>query len=86
MLYANLDMISNAIVDNTKKQSARNTTVTKFMKTFNIMLDDQEDKTLDFNDGSNLFDLLQIIENSDSAVLEKFQIFMEFQALNLMAN
>ena len=77
MLYANLDMISNAIVDNTKKQSARNTTVTKFMKTFNIMLDDQEDRTLDFNDGSNLFDLLQIIENSDSAVLEKFQIFME---------
>jgi hypothetical protein len=70
-------MISNTIVDNTKKQSARNTTVTKFMRTFNIMIDDQEDKSLDFNDGSNLFDLLQIIENSDSTVLEKFQIFME---------
>lgn len=47
------------------------------MKTFNIMLDEQEDKTLDFNDGSNLFDLLQILENSDSVALEKFQTFME---------
>jgi hypothetical protein len=50
MLYANLDIISNSIIDNTKKQSARNTTITKFMKTFNIMLDGQEDKSIDFND------------------------------------
>jgi hypothetical protein len=50
MLYANLDMISNKIIDNTKKQSARNSAVTKFMKTFNIIVDGQEDKTLEFND------------------------------------
>lgn len=90
MLYANLDMISNSIIDNTKKQSARNTTITKFMKTFNIMLDGQEDKSIDFNDWSNLFDLLQIIENSDPATLEKFQTFMEkvsdYSGLNRWSN
>ena len=77
MLFANLDMISDRIVDNTKKQSARNSVVTKFMKTFNIILDGQEENGIDFNDWSNLFDLLQIIENSDPTVLEKFQLFME---------
>ena len=77
MLYANLDMISNKIIDNTKKQSARNSAVTKFMKTFNIIVDGQEDKTLEFNDWSNLFDLIQLIENSEPDVLERFQVFME---------
>ena len=77
MLFANLDMISDRIVDNTKKQSARNSVVTKFMKTFNIILDGQEESGIDFNDWSNLFDLLQIIENSDPTALERFQLFME---------
>ena len=77
MLEANLDIISDNIVDNTKKQSARNSIITKFLKTFNIISDIQEDKSIDFNDWSNLFDLLQIIENSDTVALEQFQIFME---------
>ena len=77
MLYANLNMINNNIIDNAKKQSTKNSIITKFMKTFNIMTDGQEDKSIDFNDWSNLFDFLQIIDNSDPNVLENFQLFME---------
>ena len=77
MLYANLDMISDRIVENTKKQSARNSVITRFMKTFNIIEDGQDNKGIEFNDWSNLFDFIQIIENSDPAVLDKFQDFME---------
>ena len=47
------------------------------MKTFNIITDNQEDKSLEFNDWSNLFDFIQLVENSDSQTLDKFQIFME---------
>ena len=54
------------------------------------MIDDQEDKSLDFNDGSNLFDLLQIIENSEPSVLANFQNFMrrimEYSWLKWWAN
>lgn len=78
MLNSNLDMISNNIVNNTKKQSAVNSVVTRFMKTFNIIKDGQENRSIEFNDWSNdLFDLLQIIENSNPAVLEQFQVLME---------
>ena len=64
MLHANIDMISKKIIDNTRGQSTKNSAVMNFMKTFNIIIDDQEDKDLEFNDWSNLFDLLQIIENT----------------------
>jgi hypothetical protein len=50
MLFANLDMISDRIVDNTKKQSARNSVITRFMKTFNIIEDGQDNKGIEFND------------------------------------
>jgi hypothetical protein len=50
MLYANLDMISDRIVENTKKQSARNSVITRFMKTFNIIEDGQDNKGIEFND------------------------------------
>jgi hypothetical protein len=50
MLYANLDMISDRIVENTKKQSARNSVITRFMKTFNIIEDRQDNKGIEFND------------------------------------
>lgn len=77
MFNANFDMISNAIVDNTKKQSAKNSVITKFMKTFNIILDGQEERKIDFNNWSNIFDFIQIIDNSNSDTLNQFQIFME---------
>jgi hypothetical protein len=51
--------------------------VVKFMKTFNIIVDGQEDRSFEFNEWSNLFDFLQIIENSDPSALERFQLFME---------
>jgi hypothetical protein len=50
MLYANLDMISDRIVENTKRQSARNSVITRFMKTFNIIEDGQDNKGIEFND------------------------------------
>lgn len=64
MLYANLDMISNRIIDNTKRQSAMNSVVTKFMKTFNIIPTQWEFGSIDFNTSSNLFDIIQIIEET----------------------
>lgn len=62
MLNANLDMISNSIIDHTKRQSTMNTAITKFMTTFNIMSPYWWFSSLDFNDWSNLFDVIQIIE------------------------
>jgi hypothetical protein len=50
MLYAKIDMIGDKIMENTKKQSAINSSVTKFMKTFNIITEGQEGKTIEFND------------------------------------
>lgn len=76
MIHANLELIGNTIINHTKKQSARNSIITKFMKTFNIISDEQFENTIDVNDWSNMFDFLQIIENSDSTSLETFQVFM----------
>ena len=80
MLYTDIDIISDSIVNNAKKQSAINSVVTKFMKTFNIIIDGQEKKSIEFNDWwnwSDLFDFLEIINNSDSDTLDKFQLFMK---------
>lgn len=77
MLNANIDLIGDAVVNHTKKQSARNSVIIKFMKTFNIILDEENMKNIDVSNESNMFDLIQIIENSDSTALETFQIFME---------
>ena len=80
MLYKKIDMIGDNIMENTKRQSAINSTVTKFMKTFNIITEWQETKTIEFNwwwEWSDLFDFLEIINNSDSDVLDKFQLFMK---------
>ena len=85
-----INLIEDAIIAWTEKQSERNSVITNFMKTFNIILDTQEDKSIDFNDWSNLFDLLQIIENSEPSVLANFQNFMrrimEYSWLKWWAN
>ena len=72
-----INLIEDAIIAWTEKQSERNSVITNFMKTFNIILDTQESKSIDFNDWSNLFDFLQIIENSEPDVLANFQNFMK---------
>lgn len=80
MLYAKIDMIGDKIMENTKKQSAINSSVTKFMKTFNIITEWQEGKTIEFNDWGNwsdLFDFLEIISNSNPDTLDKFQLSMK---------
>jgi len=64
MLNINLDMISNSIINHTKRQSAVNSIITKFMTTFNIMSPSWWFGSLDFNEWSNLFDLIQIIERT----------------------
>ena len=64
MLNINLDMISNSIINHTKRQSAVNSIITKFMTTFNIMSPSWWFSSLDFNEWSNLFDLIQIIERT----------------------
>jgi hypothetical protein len=50
--------------------------IINFMKTFNVLFDGQEDTNIDFNDWSNLYDFIQLVENSDSNTLNKFQILM----------
>ena len=47
------------------------------MKTFNVIFDEQEDRSFDFNNWSNLYDFIQLVENSDSDTLNKFQILMQ---------
>ena len=42
------------------------------MKTFNITSNSRKFNNLDFNDGSNLFKVIQILDNSDSTSLEYF--------------
>lgn len=66
MLNGNYDMISNAIVDNSRKQNVINSTVTKFMKTFNIIPSSWNFDNLQFSAWSNLFDIVQIIEETGS--------------------
>ena len=61
MLNINLDMISNSIINHTKRQSAVNSIITKFMTTFNIMSPSWWFSSLDFNEWSNLFDLIYLI-------------------------
>lgn len=93
MLNANIDLISSTVIDHTKGQSAINSVITKFMKTFNIMSDIGAYNGIDFNEWSNLFDLIQIIENTgdskdgDVQSLEYFNnmfmpTIMEYSGLN----
>ena len=77
MINVNLDLISDTVIEHTKKQNAMNSLIMKFMKTFNIISWEEDASNIDINDGSNMFKLIQIIENSEPNILNKFQIFME---------
>ncbi len=76
-LNSQMNLLSDVVINSSKKQSAINSIVLKFMKTLNVITDTQKIINIEVNDWSNFFDFLQIIENSDSTDLEKFQIFME---------
>lgn len=74
--HSQMTLLSDVIVENSEKQSAVNSIVIKFMKTFNIIDNNQEIKDIEVSNWSDLFDFLQVINNSNPYDLENFQIFM----------
>ena len=72
VLNSQLGLIGNAIKLSTENQAQKNSAITEFMKTFNITSNSRKFNNLDFNDGSNLFKVIQILDNSDSTSLEYF--------------
>lgn len=72
-----IDIMWEMIKSHTEKQSTKNSIINAFAKTFNIIPDIWDSKSIEFLEWSNLFDVLQIIENSDSESLSNFSIFMD---------
>ena len=75
-LNSQVNLLSNAIVESSKKQSAINSIVVNFMKTFNVIADPQNIENIEINNWSDLFDFLEIISNSNPNDLEIFQTAM----------
>lgn len=76
-LYSQMNLIGDAIKLNSKSQAYKNSAIINFMKTFNVMSDSWRFNSFDFNNWSNLFDVIQILDNSDSPNLEYFNdVFM----------
>ncbi len=63
-LNSQIKLLNEIVVDKSKKQSTVNSIIIKFMKTFNIVPSQWEFKSLDFDTNSNLFDFIQIINNT----------------------
>jgi len=77
VLDSQMDLIGNAIKENSQNQAYKNSAITNFMRTFNIVSDSWRFNSFDFNNWSNLFDVIQILDNSDSSNLEYFNnVFM----------
>lgn len=72
VLNAQIDLISDVIKANTKGQTYKNSAINNFLMTFNIKSNYQEFDSLDFNDWSNLFDVIQLLDKSDPSTLEYF--------------
>lgn len=64
LINKNVSLLTETIIDNSKRESTKMSTITKFMKSFNITSDTWWFSSLDFNKWSNLFDLIQIIDNT----------------------
>ena len=66
LLNSQNDLIGDAIMNGTERQAAKNSSIMGFMKTFNIIkINDSENfKNIDFNEWSNLFRFIQIIERT----------------------
>ena len=66
LLGSQINIISNAMRENMKIQGYKNSAIVNFFKTFwfGIMSDSWDFSNLDFEKGSNIFDVIQIIDNT----------------------
>ena len=64
LLNSQIDLIGSLIKNKTESKAQINVSISKFMKTFNILPESSNYNSLDFNSWSNLFDIIQIIDNS----------------------
>ena len=64
ILDSQINLVSKAIENCTEGQAQKNSIINKFMKTFNIMPNSSDVKSLDFNTSSNIFDVIQIVSNT----------------------
>lgn len=71
ILNSQIDLIGEAIKKETESQAQKNSAINDFIKTFNLD-SNWEYESLDFNYWSNLFDVIQILNESDSSSLEYF--------------
>ena len=82
VLNSQLGLIGNAIKLNTENQAQKNSAITEFMKTFNVTSNSRKFNNLDFNDGSNLFNVIQILpelrifSNSETGVFFTIPFFV----------
>ena len=78
VLRQKIENVGDIVQKDIKSQSKKNSVVSKFLRTFNILKDGWSNPPLYFEGWWNLFDALQCINNSDSATLDKFQDFMYY--------
>ena len=77
ILHSQIKLIGKIVREKTEAQAQKNSTIINLMTTFNIIPDQKIFNSLNFYKGSNLFDVIQIFDNSDSSDLEYFNnIFM----------
>ena len=72
-----IDLIGTKVKEYSEQQAQKNDIVINFLKTFNIIPEQWDMKSMQFNGGSNLYDMFHVIENSDSNQLNEFLIFMD---------
>lgn len=64
VLNSQIDLIGQAIKDNTESQAQKNSAIIGFLKTFNVTSTESSFSSWEFNRWSNLFDIIEIIENT----------------------
>ncbi len=64
LLNSQIDLIGEVIKNKTESQTQKNSAITKFMKTFNVISDSWQFSSWDFNKWSNLYDLIDIMEKT----------------------
>ena len=64
ILNSQIDLISNEIKTNTESLAQKNLALMGFMKTFNVIPESWWFDSFDFNRWSNLFDIIQILDNT----------------------
>ena len=64
ILGSQMSLINEAIRNNTESKAQKNSAINNFMKTFNIISDSWKFTSWEFNKWSNLYDIIEIIENT----------------------